>query len=152
MSSKFQPINCDTPYLLPPSVRDWLPEKHLARFVVEIVDPLDLNPLLTRYEDGGKQPYHPAMLLALLFFGYTTGVFSSRKLEQATYDSVAFRFIMSLPTKKHSRSYTKPFSQFFNGVALQWALHIQHLGDHGFIAHFGKVTISQVVVLFQGTQ
>ena len=49
MSSKFQPINCDTPYLLPPSVRDWLPEKHLARFVVEIVGPLDLNPLLTRY-------------------------------------------------------------------------------------------------------
>ena len=93
MSSKFQPINRDTPYLLPPSVQDWLPEKHLARFVVEIVDQLDLNPLLTRYEGGGKQPYHPAMLLALLFFGYATGVFSSRKLEQATYDSVAFRFI-----------------------------------------------------------
>ena len=89
----FQPINRDTPYLLPPSVQDWLPEKHLARFVVEIVDQLDLNPLLTRYEGGGKQPYHPAMLLALLFFGYTTGLFSSRKLEQATYDSVAFRFI-----------------------------------------------------------
>ena len=93
MSSKFQPINRDTPYLLPPSVQDWLPEKHLARFVVEIVDQLDLNPLLTRYEGGGKQPYHPAMLLALLFFGYATGVFSSRKLEQATYDSVALRFI-----------------------------------------------------------
>ena len=69
MSSKFQPINRDTPYLLPPSVQDWLPEKHLARFVVEIVDQLDLNPLLTRYEGGSKQPYHPAMLLALLFFG-----------------------------------------------------------------------------------
>ena len=99
MSSKFQPINRDTPYLLPPSVQDWLPEKHLARFVVEIVDQLDLNPLLTRYEGGGKPPYHPALLLALLFFGYlsaqagATGVFSSRKLEQATYDSVAFRFI-----------------------------------------------------------
>ena len=93
MSSKFQPINRDTPYLLPPSVQDWLPEKHLARFVVEIVDQLDLNPLLTRYEGGGKQPYHPAMLLALLFYGYATGTFSSRKLEQATYDSVAFRFI-----------------------------------------------------------
>lgn len=51
MSSKFQPINRDTPYLLPPSVQDWLPEKHLARFVVEIVDQLDLNPLLTCYND-----------------------------------------------------------------------------------------------------
>ena len=84
MSSKFQPINRDTPYLLPPCVQDWLPEKHLARFVVEMVDPLDLNPLLTRYEGGGKPPYHPAMLLALLFYGYATGTFSSRKLEQAT--------------------------------------------------------------------
>ena len=74
-------------------MQDWLPEKHLARFVVEIIDPLDLNPLLTRYEGGGKPPYHPARLLALLFFGYATGLFSSRKLEQATYDSVAFRFI-----------------------------------------------------------
>ena len=90
MSSKFQPINRDTPYLLPPSVQDWLPEKHLARFVVEMVDPLDLNPLLTRYEGSGKPPYHPARLLALLFYGYATGTFSSRKLEQATYDSVAF--------------------------------------------------------------
>ena len=64
MSGKFQPIDRDTPCLLPPSVRDWLPEKHLARFVVEIVDQLDLNPLLTRYEGGGKQPCHPAMLQA----------------------------------------------------------------------------------------
>ena len=81
------------PVCAPPFVQDWLPEKHLARFVVEMVDPLDLNSLLTRYEGGGKPPCHPAMLLALLFFGYATGLFSSRKLEQATYDSVAFRFI-----------------------------------------------------------
>ena len=50
---------------------------------------LDLNPLLTRYDGGGKQPCHPTMLLTLLFFGYATGLFSSRKLEQATYDWVA---------------------------------------------------------------
>ena len=50
MSSKFQPINSDTPYLFPPSVQDWLPEKHLARFVVDIVAPLDLNPRLIRSE------------------------------------------------------------------------------------------------------
>ncbi len=93
MSGKFQPINRDTPYLLPPSLQDWLPEKHLARFVVDIVDQLDLSELVTRYGGGGKQPYHPAVLLALLFYGYATGVFSSRKLEQATHDSVAFRFI-----------------------------------------------------------
>ena len=93
MSGKFRPINRDTSYLLPPSLQDWLPEKHLARFVIDLVDQLDLSPLEKRYGGGGKQPYHPALLLSLLFYGYATGVFSSRKLEQATYDSVAFRFI-----------------------------------------------------------
>jgi len=93
MSGKFQTINRDTSYLLPPSLQDWLPEKHLARFVVDIVDQLDLSELTKRYGGGGKQPYHPALLVGLLFYGYATGVFSSRKLEQATHDSVAFRFI-----------------------------------------------------------
>jgi len=93
MSGKFQPINRDTAYLLPPSIQDWLPEKHLARFVVDVVDQLDLSELVKRYGGGGKHPYHPALMLGLLFYGYATGTFSSRKLEQATYDSVAFRFI-----------------------------------------------------------
>ncbi len=62
MSGKFQAINRDTAYLLPPSLQDWLPEKHLARFVVDIVDQLDLSELVTRYGGGGKQPYHPAVL------------------------------------------------------------------------------------------
>ena len=66
MSGKFQPINRDTAYLLPPSLKDWLPEKHLARFVVDIVDQLDLSELVNRYGGGGKHPYHPAVLLALL--------------------------------------------------------------------------------------
>jgi len=93
MSGKFQTINRDTPYLLPPSIQDWLPEQHLARFIVDIVDQLDLSQLESCYGGGGKPPYHPALLLAMMFYGYATGVFSSRKLEQASYDSVAFRFI-----------------------------------------------------------
>ncbi len=70
-----------------------MPEGHLARFVVEIVEQLDLRSLKTSYAGRGSQPYNPEMLLALLFYGYATGVFSSRKLERSTYDSVAFRFI-----------------------------------------------------------
>ena len=93
MSDKFQPIDRDTLYLLPPSIQEWLPEEHLARFVIDIVDQLDLLELEAGYGGGGKPPYHPALLLSLLFYGYATGVFSSRKLEQATYDSVAFRYI-----------------------------------------------------------
>jgi transposase len=93
MSAKFIDYDQNTLYLLPPSLQDWLPEDHLARFVVEIVDQLDLSSLKAAYAGRGSQPYNPEMLLALLFYGYATGVFSSRKLERSTYDSVAFRFI-----------------------------------------------------------
>ena len=93
MAVKFIEVDRETLYLLPPSVQDWLPEGHLARFIVEIVDQLDLRSLKQSYAGRGSQPYNPEMLLALLFYGYATGVFSSRKLERSTYDSVAFRFI-----------------------------------------------------------
>jgi transposase len=91
--SNFRPINRDTDFLLPPSVNEWLPERHLARFVVEVVDQLDLSAMVKAYRGSGSASYHPAMLLGLLIYGYATKVFSSRAIERATYDSVAFRFI-----------------------------------------------------------
>ncbi len=93
MSSKFVDADRDTLYLLPPSIQDWLPEGHLARFVVDIVSQLDLHPLRTAYAGVGSKAYDPEMLLALLFYAYATRVFSSRQIERATYDSVAFRYI-----------------------------------------------------------
>src|SRR3979490_220278 len=89
----FRTIDRETAYLLPPSVDEWLPERHLARFVVEVIDRLDLSAMSRSYRGTGSASYHPALLLGLLVYGYATGVFSSRKLERATYDSVAFRFI-----------------------------------------------------------
>ena len=83
----------DTAYLLPPSLDEWLPQEHLARFVVEVVDQLDLTELTKQYAGRGSKTHHPAVLLSLLIYGYASGVFSSRKIERATYDSVAFRFI-----------------------------------------------------------
>ena len=91
--SNFRPINRDTGFLLPPSVDEWLPQRHLARFVVEVVDQLDLSALVKAYRGSGSASFHPAMLLGLMVYGYATKVFSSRALERATYDSVAFRFI-----------------------------------------------------------
>jgi transposase len=79
--------------LLPPSLNEWLPERHLARFVVEVVNGLDLSAMVTSYRGTGSAGYHPALLLGLLVYRCATGVLSSRKLERATYDSVAFRFI-----------------------------------------------------------
>jgi len=83
----------DTDYLFPPSMQDWLPEDHLARFVVEVVDQLDLSALTRQYAGRGSQAQHPAVLLSLLIYGYATGVFSSRKMERATHDSIAFRYL-----------------------------------------------------------
>ena len=91
--ANFRPIDRDTAFLLPPSVDEWLPQRHLARFVVEVIDGLDLPAMSKSYRGTGSASYHPAPLLGLLVYGYATGVFSSRKLERATYDSVAFRFI-----------------------------------------------------------
>lgn len=93
MSSQFVPVGRTQLYLLPPSIQEWLPENHLARFVCDVVSQLDLRPLTQAYSGNGVKAYHPALLLSLLFYAYATGVFSSRKIERATYDSVAFRFI-----------------------------------------------------------
>src|SRR5450631_1496387 len=91
--SNFRAIDRETGFLLPPSIDEWLPEKHLARFVVEVIDGLDLSTMVRSYRGSGSASYHPALLLSIVVYGYATGVFSSRKLERATYDSVAFRFI-----------------------------------------------------------
>ncbi len=91
--NRFRPVDRQTGYLLPPSVDEWLPEDHLARFIVEVVDGLDVSTLEKAYAGRGSAAYHPSVLLSLLVYGYANGVFSSRKIERATYDSVAFRFI-----------------------------------------------------------
>ena len=91
--ANFRPTDRLTGFLMPPSIDEWLPQRHLARFVVEVIDGLDLTAMSKSYRGTGSASYHPAPLLGLLVYGYATGVFSSRKLERATYDSVAFRFI-----------------------------------------------------------
>ena len=91
--SNFRLIDRDTGFLMPPSVDEWLPERHLARFVVEVIAGLDLRAMTGSYRGSGEASYHPELLLGLIIYSYATGVFSSRKLERATYGSVAFRFI-----------------------------------------------------------
>src|SRR4051812_5509853 len=91
--SNFRPINRDLDFLMPPSVDEWLPQRHLARFVVEVIEGLDLRAMTGSYRGSGEASYHPRLLLGLIIYGYATGVFSSRDLERATYDSVAFRYV-----------------------------------------------------------
>ena len=82
MADRFKTVDRDTQYLFPPSVQDWLPKNHLARFVVELVDEIDLEKLNASYRACGSLAFHPSMMVALLFYGYATGIFSSRKLER----------------------------------------------------------------------
>jgi transposase len=97
----FRPIDRATAFLLPPSVEDWLPKDHLARFVVDIIDQLDLSTLSRQYRGTGSAPYHPTVMLGLLIYGYATGVYSSRRIEAATHDSIAFRFIAANQQPDH---------------------------------------------------
>ncbi|HVH49746.1 MAG TPA: IS1182 family transposase [Sphingomicrobium sp.] len=119
--SNFRPIDRETGFLLPPSVDDWLLERHLARFVVEVVDRLDLSAMSRSYRGTGSASYHPALLLGILVYGYATGVFSSRKLERATYDSVAFRFIAANDHPDHDTiaTFRRRFLKQIEGLFVQ---------------------------------
>src|SRR2546428_5895581 len=93
MSRTFKTVDYDQALDLTVRLGDCLPTDHLARFVVDSVAQLDLSAIYARYGTRGGVPYAPEILLGLLLYGYATGVFSSRKIEWATYESVPFRFI-----------------------------------------------------------
>ena len=117
----FKQCDRETVYLFPPSVQDWLPEGHLARFVVEIVEQCNLERLKASYAGRGSEAYSPEMLVALLFYGYATGVFSSRKLERSTYDSVAFRYVAANSHPDHDTiaTFRRRFLPMLKGLFVQ---------------------------------
>lgn len=119
--SRFRPIDRKTAYLLPPSVEDWLPEDHLARFIVEAMEKLDLGELTRAYAGRGSAAYHPEVMLSLLVYGYANGIFSSRKIERATYDSVAFRYLSagSHPDHDTLATFRRRFLDELSGVFVQ---------------------------------
>ena len=139
MSDTFRQVDRDTLFLFPPSMDDWLPDGHLARFVVEIVGQLDLMAIKSSYAGRGSKAHHPEMLLALLFYGYATGVFSSRKLEQATYDSVAFRYIAANDHPDHDTiaTFRKRFLPQLTPLFVQILLIAQQMG----CLKLGKVSL-----------
>jgi transposase len=90
----FRPYQPDQLLLLPPSIQEWLPDGHLARFVGELVDTLDLKAIEDRYtEERGYPPYHPRMMTKLLVYGYCTGTYSSRRIAAKLVDDVAYRYL-----------------------------------------------------------
>ena len=137
--SRFRPIDRATDYLLPPSVQDWLPESHLARYVVDVIEGLDLCELERAYAGRGSDAYHPALLLALLIYGYATGTHSSRKIERATYDSLAFRFIACDQHPDHDTlaSFRRRFGEQFAAVFVQ----VLQVARENQLSRFGTVSL-----------
>src|SRR2546423_9290128 len=93
MAKTYRPYVPEQDFLLPPSLRDWLPEDRLAYFVSDLVDQLDLSAITAVYEseDRGYPPYHPVMLTKVLVYAYCVGVFSSRKMQRRLNEDVPFR-------------------------------------------------------------
>ena len=128
--SNFRDVDRQTAFLLPPSVDEWLPQRHLARFVVEVIDGLDLGGMIGAYRGSGSAAHHPRMLLGVLIYGYATGVFSSRKLERATYDSVAFRYIAANDHPDHDTiaTFRRRFLKEIEGLFVRVLLLAREMG------------------------
>ena len=93
MAQRLREIDRDTPMLLPPSIQEWIEDDHPAKLIVEMINHVDLSAAAINHRGSGDEQYPPGMMLALLIFCYSGGVFSSRKIETATYDNVGVRYI-----------------------------------------------------------
>ncbi|HEX2879701.1 MAG TPA: IS1182 family transposase [Polyangiaceae bacterium] len=105
MGKTFRPYDMGQLLLLPADLRQWLPDDHLALYVSDLVEQLDLSAILKPYEEGdarGQPPYHPQMMVKLLLYGYCVGKMSARKLEQACYDDVGFRVLSGNQQPDHA--------------------------------------------------
>jgi transposase len=123
MAKSYKPYDMNQMFLLPPSLREWLPNNHLSYFISDMVDTLDLTKIERRLTntDRGQPPYHPAMMVKLLFYGYCTGMPSSRKIERKTYEDIAFRVLAAGYHPDHDTisSFRKDHIKTLKGLFLQ---------------------------------
>lgn len=144
MSKPFRPYSMDQQFLLPPSLHDWLPEGHLALFVSDVVEHgLDLSALYRSYEGDGRgmPPYDPRLMVKLLVYGYCTGKTSSRKIERATYDEVAYRVLaadqhpdhdsIAAFRKRHLQALAGLFKQILKMANEMGLIRLGHVGVDG---------------------
>ncbi|MHB9102420.1 MAG: IS1182 family transposase [Sulfuricella sp.] len=148
--SRFRPIDRDTDFLLPPSVQEWLPEAHLARYIAAVVENLDLSEVERAYAGRGSAAYHPATLLSLLIYGYATGTFSSRKIERATYDSLAFRYLACNRHPDHDTlaTFRRRFGKQFESAFVQ-VLQVAHENQ---LSSFGTVSLDGTKIHANGSR
>ncbi len=113
MPTSYRPYEPDQVMLLPAAPQDWLPPGHLAYFIHDTIDTLDLSAFYARYEGGGarNQPFHPAMMVKVLVYGYATGVFSSRKIERRLHEDLALRMLAAGNGKLEGAMFLPPASR-----------------------------------------
>jgi transposase len=142
VSKNFRTCDLDQPFLLPPSLQDWLPENHLARFVAELVPGLDLSKIYGHYgrRDGrGKAAYHPVMMVRVLLYGYCVGVMSSRRIERASHDDIAFRYLCADQHPDHAT--ISDFRRLHLPVLAQMFTQVLQLCDKTGLVKLGHVAI-----------
>ena len=123
MSTTYRPWNPDQPWLFPPSPQEWLPQNDLVYFVLDTVNALDLSAITQKYEqeERGYPPYHPRMMVALLFYAYCRGLFSSRKIMQACEERLTFRVLVGddIPDFRTISDFRKLHLKALSGLFVQ---------------------------------
>ena len=141
MPTTFRPYHPDQSLLLAPSLRDWLPDGHLADHVSDLVEGLDLTAFYARYEGDGrrKSPYEPRMMLKVLIYGYATGVFSSRRLARKLEEDVAFRVLGAgnFPSHRTLCEFRRRHLEDFKALFVEVVRLAREMG----VAQFGKLSI-----------
>lgn len=140
MATRFVPLDRDTPLLLPPNLRDWVPADHLVHFILDAVDALDLRQVRVNPRGTGSAQYPPAMLLGLLLYSYATGTFSSRRIERSTYDSVPVRLLTADTHPDHDTLCT--FRRENQALLTESFVKVLQLAQELKLLKFGQLTVA----------
>ena len=140
MATRFVSVDRDTPLLLPPNLRDWVPDDHLVHFLLDAVDALDLRQVRVNTRGTGSEQYPPAMLLGLLLYSYATGTFGSRRIEQSTYDSVPVRLLTADTHPDHDTLCT--FRRENQALLTESFVQVLQLAQQLNVLKFGQLTVA----------
>jgi transposase len=140
MATRFVSIDRDTPLLLPPNLRDWVPAGHLVHFILDAVDALDLRQVKVNTRGTGSEQYPPPMLLGLLIYSYATGTFGSRRIEQSTYDSVPVRLLTADTHPDHDTLCT--FRRENQALLTESFVKVLQLAQQLKVLKFGQLTVA----------
>jgi transposase len=140
MGPRFVNIDRDTPLLLPPNLREWVPADHLVHFILDAVDALDLHRIKVNTRGTGSEQYPPHLLLALLIYSYATGVFSSRRIEQSTHDSVPVRLLCADTHPDHDTLCT--FRRENRALLTESFVQVLQLAQQLRVLKFGQLTVA----------